>query len=116
MQWTPRDRKTSEPGADGEIAWSWRPDAGVNPRVKSPGGRWLKSPVHRGEREISRTTIAQGMPECFGVPVVTCLRAFLCCTQGCGCDRAPGIPCALAVSRDIAFVELGHFVDRKSVV
>jgi hypothetical protein len=35
------------------------------------------------------------MPDRFGVPVVTCLRAFLCCTQGCGCVRASGIPCAL---------------------
>jgi len=31
MRWTPRDRKASETKADGEIVWSWRPDAGVNP-------------------------------------------------------------------------------------
>jgi hypothetical protein len=33
--------------------------------------RWLSSPVHRREHCISRITIAQGMPACFGVPVVT---------------------------------------------
>jgi len=32
-----------------EIVWAWPPDAGVKPRVISPGRRWLKSPVHRGE-------------------------------------------------------------------
>jgi len=31
----------------------------------------------------------------FGVPVVTCLRAFFHCTQGCGCVVASGLPCAL---------------------
>jgi len=36
--------KTKRAGADGEIVWSWHPDAGVNPRVNSPGGRWLTSP------------------------------------------------------------------------
>jgi hypothetical protein len=30
-----------------------------------------KEPGHRGEHEISRKTIAQGMSECFGEPVVT---------------------------------------------
>jgi hypothetical protein len=29
MRWTRRSRETSETGADGEIVWSWRPDAGV---------------------------------------------------------------------------------------
>ena len=28
---------TSLVRADGEIAWSWRPDAGVNPRVTARG-------------------------------------------------------------------------------
>jgi hypothetical protein len=30
--------------------------------------------------------------DCFGVPVVTCLRAFFHCTQGCGCDKHPASP------------------------
>jgi hypothetical protein len=44
-----------------------------------------KEPGHRGEHEISRNTIAQGVPDCFGVPVVTCSCAFFICTRGCGC-------------------------------
>jgi hypothetical protein len=47
------------------------PDAGDNLRVTSPGGWRLASPVLQGERGISRKTIVQGMPDCFGVPVVT---------------------------------------------
>src|SRR5262249_51448828 len=35
------------------------------------GRRWLSSPAHRGDHEVSRKTIVQGMPDCFGVPVVT---------------------------------------------
>jgi hypothetical protein len=45
-----------------------------------------------GRPRISRNTIAQGMPDRFGVPVVTCLRAFLLCTQGCGCSERPAFP------------------------
>jgi hypothetical protein len=29
LRWTRRWRKTSAAAADGEIAWSWRPDAGA---------------------------------------------------------------------------------------
>ena len=28
------------------------------------GRWWQQSPAHQGEREVSRKTIAQGMPEC----------------------------------------------------
>jgi hypothetical protein len=35
------------------------------------------------------------MPDVFGTPAVTCLRAFFHCTQGCGCIDAPGISRAL---------------------
>jgi len=29
MRWTLRHHSTSDANADGEIVWSWRPDAGV---------------------------------------------------------------------------------------
>jgi hypothetical protein len=32
------------------------------------------------------------MPDCFGVPVVTSLRASFICTQGCGCGLHPAFP------------------------
>ena len=52
--------------ADGQAVWSRHPDAGVNPRVTSPGGWWLKSPVHQGEHGAAVNTIARGMPGCLG--------------------------------------------------
>jgi hypothetical protein len=58
-------------------------------------GRWQESPITGESAKEAVNTIAQGVPGCFGEPVVTCLRAFLLCTQGCGCADAPGIPCAL---------------------
>jgi hypothetical protein len=54
--------------ADGGVVWSRHPDAGVESCGKHPAGwRWLTSPVHRGEHEISRKTIAWGMPDDSGV-------------------------------------------------
>jgi hypothetical protein len=61
---------TTSISSDGQAVWSCPPDAGVNPRVKSPGGWWLTSPVHQGERGAAVKTIAQGRLACFGVPVV----------------------------------------------
>ena len=38
--------------------------------------RWLTSPRHRGERGAAVQTIAQGVPDRFGEPVVTMLVCF----------------------------------------
>jgi hypothetical protein len=35
-----------------------------------------RKPGHQGEYEGNRKTIARGMPECFGEPVVTLLVCF----------------------------------------
>jgi len=43
--------------------------------------------------------IAQGRPACSGVPVVTCLRAFLLARKATGAIRASGLPCALRFFR-----------------
>jgi hypothetical protein len=37
-------------------------------------------------------TIARGMPDVSGVTVVSCLRAFYFCTQGCGRIERPAFP------------------------
>jgi hypothetical protein len=58
-----------------------------------------KKPVHRGERGISRKTIAQGMPDPFGEPVVTLLACFFNSHARLRVHRAPGIPCALLISK-----------------
>ena len=52
------------PEAYGEVVWSWRPDAGVKfLRRKLFRGDGGKQAGHRGERDISRKTIAQGRPD-----------------------------------------------------
>jgi hypothetical protein len=54
MRWTPRDCKTSETEADGEIVWSWRPDAGVKLCEAFIERRWLKSRYTGESTKISR--------------------------------------------------------------
>src|SRR5881296_2723621 len=50
-------------------------------------------PGHRGEREVSRKTIARGMPGSSGVTVVTTLVCFvLFRTRGCGRIERPAFP------------------------
>jgi hypothetical protein len=62
--------------------------------------RWLKSPVHRGEHEDKPLKpIAQGMPDCFGEPVVTNACAFYQRTRGCGCAKHPAFPVPSILSR-----------------
>jgi hypothetical protein len=50
---------------------------------------------HREEREVSRKTIARGMPGRSGVTVVTMLVCFFHSHARLRVHRAPGIPCAL---------------------
>src|SRR6478672_10076466 len=47
---------------------------------------------HRGEHEVSRKTIARGMPGRSGVTVVTMLVCFFHCTRGCGRIERPAFP------------------------
>ena len=55
--------------ADGKGVWSRSPDAGIKFAEDTRQATVAIKPGHRGERAISRKTIAQGRPECFGVPV-----------------------------------------------
>jgi hypothetical protein len=70
-------------------------------------------PGHRGERVISRGAIAQGMPWCCGVSVVTTLVCFPPTHTRLRVRRAPGFPCALFLSRDMHDAQLGHFMPRE---
>src|SRR5258706_16083014 len=47
---------------------------------------------HRGEREVSRKTIARGMPGRSGVTVVTTLVCLFFYTRGCGRIARPAFP------------------------
>src|SRR6202022_1065456 len=61
-----RTAKSCGPGAPTLALRSW----------SDPRTTVAKEPGHRGEHEISRKTVAQGMSDCFGVPVVTLLVCF----------------------------------------
>ena len=78
--------------ADGKDVWSWRPDAGAMTGARKPGPR--------GERDISRNTIAWGMPDVSGASAVntrvhtpTTKR-----TRGCGCIGHPAFPAPSSIS------------------
>ena len=59
-----------------------------------------KKPAHRGEHEVSRKAIAQGMSECFRSPVCSCAPNAQFLAHGSRrVQRAPGIPCAWSASR-----------------
>ena len=51
MRWTRWLRKTNDASADGEVVWSWRPDAGVKLAEAIPPMTVAKEPGHRGEHE-----------------------------------------------------------------
>jgi hypothetical protein len=55
-------RETNVAGADGEVVWSWRPDAGVKFAGDDLRATVAREPGHRREHEVTVKTIAQGMP------------------------------------------------------
>jgi hypothetical protein len=63
MRWTRVQRKTNAVCADGEVVWSWRPDADAKfAQTSFARVTVAKEPGHRGEHEGNRKTIAQGKP------------------------------------------------------
>src|SRR2546430_11468348 len=70
------------------------PIVGVKSAIRSAGDG-VKKRGHRGEREVSRKTIARGMPGRSGVTVVTMLVCFSILHARPRAHCAPGIPCAL---------------------
>ena len=49
---------------DGEVVWSWRPDAGVKFAEYDSAGDGDKKPVTGESMKETVKTIAQGRPEC----------------------------------------------------
>jgi hypothetical protein len=66
----------------------------------SRAGDGDNKPDRRGEHEISRNTIVQGMPESSGGPVVTTFVWFFLYHAKLRASLTPGIPCALSCQRD----------------
>jgi hypothetical protein len=99
MRWTQwcrsaRVAPTNDAKAYGEVVWSWRPDAGAKLCGMIHKATGARKPGPRGERDISRKTIAWGMPDVSGASAVntrvhtpTTKR-----TRGCGCIGHPAFP------------------------
>src|SRR5882757_10723488 len=79
--------------ADGEVVGFRRRDAGVKSCGTTRKAMVARKPVHQGEHEVSRKTIAQGRPGCLRR---TCMLvcAFVCaiCTRDRGCGVHPAFP------------------------
>ena len=86
----------------------WSQVCGISPRAMV-----ANKPGTPGRARSSRKTIAQGVPDDFGVPVLACVRLFrLHAWQW--VRRAPGIPCALFIfERRATDASLGHDLPRE---
>jgi hypothetical protein len=110
MRWMCRPRMTSVAGACGKTAWSCPPDAGVKFAKMICGRRWLQSPVHRGERGISLKPLRR---ECrIASAYLWSLPPAFFVAGGPWVQPAPGIPCALCLSRDDELAKLGQIMPR----
>src|SRR5258706_3393027 len=71
-------------------------------------------PGHRGEREVSRKTIARGMPGDFRCDRGDYARVFVFYhTRGCGCIERPAFPApSIVKSGEPVFANLGRIAPR----
>jgi hypothetical protein len=69
--------KSARPGAD-------------EPAIRRRRGQ--TSPIPRGERDISRKAIAQGMSDVLRCPVCSCAVFYPICTRDRGCSAHPAFP------------------------
>ena len=98
-------RTTKPRGLDAStLASTRRQRLGVAP------GTVTRKPDRRRERGISRKTIAQGMPDRFGGPVVTNSCAFYFCARGCGRAKRPAFPAPSAEGQQ---AQLGRISSRE---
>src|SRR5260221_1986120 len=99
MRWTRQRARRTRPEADGEVVSFWHPDAGVKLAEATPLTTVSIKRGHRGEHEVSRKTIARGMPGVSGVTVVTMLVCLFFLHTRLRAHWPPGIPCALCNRR-----------------
>ena len=114
MRWTVQRQQTSVVAADCKSVCSCPPDAGVKFLARRfAERRWLTSRYTGESTYKPLKPIAQGRPECFGGPVVTCLRGFFTCTQGCGCAKHPAFPAPSDFWGTTDDARLGQIVPRE---
>ena len=90
-------KRTAKPCGPGARGWRQVGGGIANPTgfanaVNSPMTE-AKGIRLRGERGISRKTIAQGMPECSGCTcMLVCASTTISCTRDRGCSKHPAFP------------------------
>src|SRR5690349_6492251 len=95
--------------ADAKACGPGPPMLGLSLRVMTFRRRRQSKPGLRGERVISVNTIAQGMSVVSAaLSLLACAKCTFLCTQGSRVRPAPGIPCALLLSRATDDASLGH--------
>ena len=106
MRWTRRSRRTNVACADGEVMWSWHPDAGVKLRGASrdDGGKKARSPGR-----ARRTPLKPLRGECRMIRLNLCGSfPMLFYARGPWVRPSPGIPCALSIQRVERTAKLGR--------
>src|SRR6266700_6499103 len=84
-----------------------------NKLLRSDGGK--RASAHRGELEVNRKAIAQGMSDCLRCPVCSCAQTTTSLRTGPRVQRASGIPCALCFERSRKLpAKLGRIAPRDS--
>jgi hypothetical protein len=101
MQWTRVCLQTNGTSACGKGVWSWRPWAGVKPCKTFCKATVTKRSWTPGRARNKPSNHCAGNADALALPVVTNSYAFLFCIRGYGCGQAPGIPCALFLSRAV---------------
>ncbi len=87
--------------AYGEIVRSRSPDAGIKSCGAMRKATAANKPGTPRRSRISRKTIARGMPDCFGCPVVACVRRVhtFFARKARGCGQHPVFPAPSDLSR-----------------
>src|ERR1700754_2437981 len=79
-----------------------------------PQATVAKKPAHRGEREVSRKAIAQGMSECSPLTcMLVCAKCAAFGTRDRGCSAHPAFPAPSVQERDNEFGKLGQTMSRE---
>jgi hypothetical protein len=94
MRWTRKlARRRTRAGADGEVVWSRRPDAGVKLARNISRATVARKPGHRGERDISRKNHCAGKAGLPPLDLYARVRFFVhSCTRDRGCSAHPAFP------------------------
>jgi hypothetical protein len=111
MRWPRPTSLTRDADVDGQAVWFWLPDAGVKLRKAICAAMVAKKPGTPGRARSSRKTIAQGMPDCFGVPVLASRASFSFARKAVG--AASTRHSLLPLSRDANDAELGQIMPRE---